>query len=209
MTRGAIILCGGQSARMGQDKALLPIGDGETMLQRVVDRVSQAVPAERIVCVAARDQALPSLPASVRVVRDPVPHLGPLAGLMAGLGAVQDARDVFVAGCDVPLLVPAVVERLFDRLDRHEIVAPRDARRWYPLHAVYQVSVRARVQDLLELPRRSLVALIEASDTQALSLDEFRDVDPQLHSFAPCNTRLEYERLRKWNDSTSSTSQSE
>ena len=44
MRRGAIILCGGASSRMGRDKAWLPFGPDEVMLQRVVRLVGEVVP---------------------------------------------------------------------------------------------------------------------------------------------------------------------
>ncbi|MGZ6054814.1 MAG: molybdenum cofactor guanylyltransferase, partial [Isosphaeraceae bacterium] len=55
---GAVILCGGESRRMGQPKAWLPFGP-ERMLQRVVRLVSTVTGP--IVVVAAPGQELPSL----------------------------------------------------------------------------------------------------------------------------------------------------
>jgi len=67
VTAGAIVLCGGKSARMGTPKALLPFGP-ETMLQRVV-RILQEV-VSPIVAVAAVGQQLPALPADVIPSKD-------------------------------------------------------------------------------------------------------------------------------------------
>lgn len=64
---GGIILCGGQSSRMGQPKAWLPIG-GEVFLQRVVRVLSEVV--SPIVVVAAAGQDLPELPAEIVIARD-------------------------------------------------------------------------------------------------------------------------------------------
>jgi molybdenum cofactor guanylyltransferase len=69
MIKGAIILCGGKSSRMGRDKATLPFGP-EQMLARVVRLVSEVVEPAKIVVVAAPEQELPVLPAAVAVARD-------------------------------------------------------------------------------------------------------------------------------------------
>ena len=104
MIDAAIILCGGRSSRMGRDKAALPFGP-ETLLTRVV-RAAQEVAAD-VVVVGDTAQAMP---AGVRVVGDPVPRLGPLAALATGLASV-DAERSLLLGCDMPLLVPAVLRR--------------------------------------------------------------------------------------------------
>ena len=80
MNRGAIILCGGKSTRMGSDKASLPFGE-EQMLQRVARLVSQVVEPENIVCVAADGQQLPVLAREIRVVCDRFSGRGPMEGL--------------------------------------------------------------------------------------------------------------------------------
>ncbi len=81
--------------RMGSSKALLPFG-AETMLQRVVRLLGTVV--SPIVVVAAPEQSLPELPASVIVTRDEREGRGPLEGLRAGLKALpriveQRVRD--------------------------------------------------------------------------------------------------------------------
>ena len=62
-----IVLCGGQSSRMGRAKAWLPFA-GETMLARVVRLLSEVV--RPIVVVAAPGQDVPPVPADVELVRD-------------------------------------------------------------------------------------------------------------------------------------------
>src|SRR3954447_24085949 len=80
MRRGALILCGGKSSRMGRDKATLPFGP-ELMLQRVVRLLSDTVDPEHMLVVAAPNQTLPELPKSVKVARDDAEFRGPLQGL--------------------------------------------------------------------------------------------------------------------------------
>ena len=86
LKKGAVILCGGQSSRMGRDKATLPFGP-ELMLQRVIRIIAGVVESTAIVIVAAPDQILPDLPKNVIVTRDEHPGRGPLEGLAGGLRA--------------------------------------------------------------------------------------------------------------------------
>ena len=119
MTVAGVVLCGGRSTRMGSSKALLPFG-AETMLQRVVRLLGTV--ASPIVAVAAPQQELPMLPASVVITRDEREGRGPLEGLRAGLKALPaDAEMAYTTSCDVPLLVPDFVSRMVDLLGDHDI----------------------------------------------------------------------------------------
>jgi molybdopterin-guanine dinucleotide biosynthesis protein A len=178
---------------MGRDKATLPFGGDRTLLERVVKRVSEVVPLAHIVCVAAPNQSLPALPATLRICADPAPDLGPLAALAAGLAACDERIDaVYVTGCDSPLLVPAFVARMFDLLNNHAIAAPYDGQRWHPLAAVYRTAIRPSAEALIAAGERSLVALLEANDTRRVAPEELRDADAELLSLMPCNTPAEY-----------------
>jgi molybdopterin-guanine dinucleotide biosynthesis protein A len=192
MRKGAIILCGGKSTRMGRDKATLPFGP-ETMLQRVVRLVAEVVTPANIVVVAAADQSLPPLPPDIKIAHDDHPERGPLEGLAAGLHALRDSADaVYATGCDVPLLVPAFVERMFALLDDHEIVVPSDGEFHHPLAAVYRPSVLAAVERLLASDRLSPRALFGEVRTLEVPVEELRGVDAQLLTLRNLNRFEDY-----------------
>ena len=197
MERGAIILCGGKSTRMGRDKATLPFGN-ESMLQRVVRLLTAVIPAERIVIVAAEDQALPELPAGVTITRDQHPARGPLEGLAAGLRALPETVDAaYVTSCDVPLLQPAVVDLLFDSLGDQWIAVPRDAEFHHPLAAVYRRSVQSVVENLLAADKLRPRFLFDEVPTREIPVEMLRAVDPELKTLANLNHPEEYQRALK------------
>ncbi|NOZ41188.1 MAG: molybdenum cofactor guanylyltransferase [Planctomycetes bacterium] len=194
MRRGAIILCGGNSTRMGTAKALLPFGP-ELMLERVVRLVGEVVPPDNIVVVAAQQQNLPKLPDGVLIARDANENRGPLEGLAAGLHMLAERADVvYATGCDVPLLVPAFIERMFALLGGHAIAVPRDGKFYHPLAAVYRVSVLKHVQQLLAADRLRPFFLFQELDTLEIPVVQLRQVDPNLATLENLNCPEDYRK---------------
>jgi molybdopterin-guanine dinucleotide biosynthesis protein A len=188
---GGIVLCGGQSKRMGQSKAWLPIA-GEFMLSRVVRLLGQAV--QPIVVVAALQQEVPPLPADVAIVRDKKRDRGPLEGLTAGLTYLTGKVDtVYLSSCDVPFLVPAFVRRLIELLGDYSICVPQVDGRHHPLAAVYRLEVVDAVHRLLAENRLRPVFLFENVATRVVGKSELADVDPTLQSLRNVNTPEEYQ----------------
>ena len=192
MTRAAgVVLCGGQSSRMGRPKAWLPFGS-ELMLPRVVRLLGEAV--RPVVVVAAPEQDIPPLPASVRVVRDEERGRGPLQGLAAGLDALTGQADaVYLSSCDVPFLRPAFVRRLVELLGEHAICVPRVGGYHHPLAAVYRPEVAAVVARLLAEDRLRPFFLFQEVPTRVVEAAELADVDPDLRTLRNLNTPEEYE----------------
>lgn len=188
----AIILCGGQSRRMGRPKAWLPFGD-ETLLARVVRLVRAA--AGPIVVVASPDQDLPPLP-DVRVVRDPVAHRGPLQGLGAGLAALPATVELaYLTATDVPFLRPAWIARLAELIGGDDLAIPRADGFHHPLAALYRcATVRPEVERLLAADRLRPVFLMETLRARVVEADELRGVDPELRTLQNLNTPEDYER---------------
>ena len=194
MRRGAIILCGGKSSRMGQDKATLPFGP-ECMLQRVVRLISEVVPASNIVVVAAAHQTLPPLPADVRLTRDEHQDRGPLEGLAAGLRCLgTDVDAVYATSCDVPLLVPGFVTQMFARLGDHEVAVPYDQERFHPLAAVYRSTVLPQIQRLLNDDQLRVRLLFDKVPTCRVATDDLRHVDPRLSTLENLNSPEDYRK---------------
>lgn len=187
---GGIVLCGGQSSRMGRPKAWLPFGD-ELMLPRVVRLLGEVVGPT--VVVAAPEQAVPPLPADVAVVRDEERGRGPLAGLAAGLSALAGRADAaYLSSCDVPFLRPAFVRRLIDLLGDQAISVPRVGGFHHPLAAVYRLEVASAVRRLLADNRLRPVFLFEQCATRVVEAGELADIDPTFQSLRNLNTPEDY-----------------
>jgi molybdopterin-guanine dinucleotide biosynthesis protein A len=187
-----IVLCGGQSSRMGRPKAWLPFA-GELMLPRVVRLLREAVAP--VVVVAAPGQDVPPLPPGVDIVRDPERGRGPLQGLAAGLAALRGkAGAAYLSSCDVPFLRPAFVRRLVDLLGEHAVCVPEVGGYRHPLAAVYRVeAVAPVVADLLAVDRLRPAFLFERVPTRVVQPEELADVDPSFQTLRNLNTPQEYE----------------
>ena len=187
MQIGGIVLCGGQSLRMGQPKAWLPFGD-EVLLQRVVRILAEVV--QPIVVVAAPGQALPALPHDVQIVRDDVEYRGPLGGLVAGLAALNGRVDAaYLSGCDLPFLLPAFVRRM---ISFAATAVPRVDGYLHPLAAIYSMSVADTALSLLKADQRRLIGLFDHVPTRIVEAIELADIDPTFQSLRNINTPEEY-----------------
>jgi molybdenum cofactor guanylyltransferase len=185
-----IVLCGGKSTRMGAPKATLPFGN-ETMLQRVVRLLGTAV--SPIVVVAAREQSLPPLPADVTVTRDEREAKGPLEGIRAGLSAMPESIDAaYITSCDVPLLVPAFVERMIALMGDHDIAVMEVDGFPHPLSAIYRRQTLPIVESLLAQDRLRPVFLFDSVRTRRVTPDEMTSVDPELRTLRNLNTPEDY-----------------
>ena len=189
MRVGGIVLCGGRSSRMGRAKAWLPFG-GEFMLARVVRLVREAV--DPVVVVAAPGQDVPPLPPGVEVIRDEAEGHGPLAGLAAGLAALEGACEAaYLSACDVPLLRAAFVRRVAEG-PLPLATAPHVGGFFHPLAAAYRLDVLPVVRAMLAAGELRLTDLFARVPTRAIEAAEFADTDPALDSLRNVNTPDEY-----------------
>jgi len=190
VTIGGIVLCGGKSTRMGVPKATMPFG-AETMLQRVVRLLATVV--SPIIVVAAREQSLPALPGEVSVARDQREAKGPLEGIRAGLSALPGSVDAaYITSCDVPLLVPAFVERMIELMGDHDIAVMEIDGFPHPLSAIYRRDTLPLVESLLAQDRLRPVFLFDAVRTRRVKPEEMTVVDPQLRTLRNLNTQQDY-----------------
>ena len=183
-------MCGGKSTRMGVPKATLPFG-GETMLERVVRLLRTVV--SPIIVVAAKEQSLPSLPDEVTITRDERDAQGPLEGIRAGLSALPSSIDAaYITSCDVPLLVPAFVERMIELMGDHDIAVMEIDGFPHPLSAIYRRRVLPHAESLLAADRLRPVFLFDAVRTRRVKPEEMTVVDPQLKTLRNLNTQDDY-----------------
>lgn len=126
-----VVLAGGQSSRMGRDKALIEI-DGMTLLDRAIELLR---PHTREILVMG-DPAKYA-PAHATVIPDEQPGLGPLGGITTALARARYVRLLVVA-CDMPNLNDRLLGHLKIELDKgFDVVVPKYDDKIEPLAAAY------------------------------------------------------------------------
>ena len=132
----AVLLAGGRSRRMGQDKAMLPLPDGRRLWERQLAVLRALGPAEIFISGPARE----GFPSDVPLLADEVPGLGPLAGIAAALKAMHTPRLVVLA-VDLPTMTTAFLRGLLEEEPAFSStpgVVPQAADGFFePLAAVY------------------------------------------------------------------------
>ena len=103
----AVLLAGGQSRRMGRDKALLALPDGRRLWERQLAVLRELGPAELMISGRRKD----GFAAEVPCLEDEVPGGGPLGGIAAALGAMRAERLVVLA-VDLPAMTAGFLRGL-------------------------------------------------------------------------------------------------
>lgn len=180
-----LILSGGNSRRMGRDKASLPVGR-QSLVERIAMRLAPAVD-EVLISVG------PSGPTydGRRTVVDRFVGMGPLGGMHAGL---LEARHplVWVVACDVPDVEPALGSLLCRHAGGVDAVVPQPGDKLEGVCAIYRPSVGQVIEDLLGEGHRAVRALLDRITVRVVGADELRSVDPELRSFRNLNTPSDY-----------------
>ncbi|MES2922555.1 MAG: NTP transferase domain-containing protein [Verrucomicrobiota bacterium] len=120
-----LVLAGGRSSRMGQDKAALVHPDGRTLARRCHDLLKDAG-CESVAISIRHDQEIPAGLEGLEVVRDPAGEsLGPIVGMVAGMRLHPNSNWLVVA-CDLPRLdVPTLTHLVDSKMPGENFLAYR------------------------------------------------------------------------------------
>lgn len=193
-----VILAGGQSSRMGEDKATMMFG-GEPLLARVARRLSSGI--DELLVIGP--QSLAPLAPRARVVEDALPAIGPLGGLYTALIATRSAR-IFLVACDMPFVCPGLVQAMLAfavTRDDADVVTLEASGHVQPLHAVYSRGCLPAVERALKAKDHSLHALLEHLAVVTIDLEAVRREDPDGLSAFNVNTHDDWQHALQIEDS--------
>ncbi len=155
-----LVLAGGKSRRMGQDKALLQ-RDGQSQLSYVASLLEGVV--ERVFVSARPDQKDDPERSRYETIVDRYTDIGPIAGILSAMDGYPDA-DWLVVACDLPNVDAETLEFLLaHRGDREPFTAYRSTYNGLPepLCALYTAGsdsqLRRFVDDGIHCPRKMLI----------------------------------------------------
>lgn len=186
-----IILAGGKSIRMGQDKAFIEINGVPIILRvfAVLDRLFRET-----IIVANQKETYAEL--NIPVYSDLVPGQGALGGLYTGL-LHSTFPYSFCVACDMPFLDRALIEYLLTRIDQYDAVVPRTSDGLQPLHAIYSKQCLDPIRHLLDLEKTKIMDFYPLIRLQIVDEKDFLTLDPERKSFTNVNTPDELQMLQK------------
>jgi molybdopterin-guanine dinucleotide biosynthesis protein A len=187
----AFVLAGGQSSRMGREKAMLELG-GRTLLERALE-LALTVAAEAMV-VGSRGE----FERYGRVLEDVYPEQGPLGGIHAALWASPTDLNLILA-VDTPFLEARFLEFLVAQARESGAVVtlPRTADGFHPLAAVYRRAFREVAEQALAEGRNKIDALFAEVEIRVLEEAELRQLAFAPAIFENLNTQEDLERARR------------
>jgi molybdopterin-guanine dinucleotide biosynthesis protein A len=185
------IQAGGKSRRMGQDKALVPLG-GKPLIQHVVDRVMGL--GEELFITTNRPERYTFL--GLRLVEDEVPGSGALGGLHTALKAARGDR-VLVLACDMPFISRRILEHILSLSNQADVVIPCHGGEYEPLHAVYARRCLSAVEAVLASGDQRIVLLFDQVEVLPVLDQALAELDPQGLSFFNVNTPQDLERAEQ------------
>jgi molybdopterin-guanine dinucleotide biosynthesis protein A len=182
------IQAGGESRRMGQDKALLPFL-GQPLIQRIVQRLSAL--ADELIVTTNRPDTYSFL--GLPLFSDIHPARGALGGLHTALACARQPL-VAVVACDMPFANPdlfAFQTRVLQD-EALDLVIPLTPAGYEPLHAVYRrETCLPAIEWALDHDQWKLISWFPRVKLRALSVEECQLYDPQRLAFANVNTPQE------------------
>jgi molybdenum cofactor guanylyltransferase len=200
----AIILAGGKSSRMGQDKALIQI-DGIPLLQKVYE-VAAACSQQVIVVTPWQERYQQLLPHTCKFVQemhltatsDDTQNHGPLVGFAQALATVE-TEWVLLLACDLPNLDVPTLKKWANRLNKIEdnsiALLVKHHKGWEPLCGFYRQLCLPSLNEFISQGGRSFQKWLAHNPVAALP-----NSDPEI--LFNCNTPEDVMKINAINQSS-------
>ena len=193
--KSCIILCGGQSRRMGRDKGSMIIQD-KPMIKHVLSTLNHQINEVIIVLndesrIAKYGEFINPQDYSFKLifVEDEVKNKGPMPGIMTGLRKIN-SEHALILPCDSPYVTSNYINTIFGELDEnYQAIVPyhdpeNKLRTSEPLHSIYSRNIIPEIEKLIGEDVLHIKGLIEKIDTKFILIDnkkiekkEFRNLN--------------------------------
>jgi molybdopterin-guanine dinucleotide biosynthesis protein A len=185
------ILAGGQSRRMGQEKAFMVVG-GQPVIERVLARVKPLSDDLFISTNSPEQYEQLGLP----LVGDVYPNKGALGGIYSAIKAAR-YKHILIVACDMPFLNVRLLQYLISLAHSAEVVAPMiKPPQPETMHAIYSKSCLPSIEKRLQANGLRVIGFFDEVSVRYVDRDEISRFDPNFYSFLNMNTPEEWQRLQ-------------
>lgn len=193
--KSCIILCGGKSSRMGQDKGSMIIQD-QPMIKHILTTLNHQI-NEAVIVLNDRKRIEKysefinpqDYTYKINFVEDKIKDKGPMPGIMTGLYEIT-GDYALILPCDSPYVSKNYINTIFEEIDKdYQAIVPyhddeNKLRTSEPLHSIYNKSIIPEIESLISNDILHIKGLIEKIDTKFVLIDnkkiekkEFRNLN--------------------------------
>ena len=187
MKIGCIILAGGKSSRMGEDKALLEY-NGKYFIEKIADTLSFF--DEKIVARGDNSNLVEITGTDWKVIPDIYPDHGPMGGLHAALKECE-SEAMFVVTCDMPLITESLIKKICNELKANDaVIAVSDDGKYHPLCGIYRKNLYKYMEECLNQDQNRIMTVLKKYPVKYMDLDK-----EESEQLVNVNTKEEYMQL--------------
>ncbi|MDG1475846.1 MAG: molybdenum cofactor guanylyltransferase [Vicingaceae bacterium] len=176
MSKTGIILAGGKSSRMNQDKGLMMLNE-KPMIQYVIEVLKTIV--DEIIIISNNPEYKQF---GYPVYSDLIKDKGPLAGIYTSLYYSQSETNIILS-CDTPHISSELISFLLSSHQNHQITIPEKENQTHQLIGVFSKSCETNFALSIE---KSQLKLIDAFKNLNLNIVDANRFDA--HVFKNINT---------------------
>lgn len=193
MKTGCIILAGGKSSRMGEDKALLEY-EGKYFIERIAGELSFF--DERIIARGNNSGLTEIAESGWEIIPDIYPDHGPMGGLHAALKECKSDR-MFIVTCDMPLITEEMARKICSEMSTKSgstaydaVIAVTEDGKYHPLCGIYKKELYESMEEHLKKNNNRMMEVLKKCRLKYLYLD-----GQESKQLMNVNTREEYEKM--------------
>ena len=187
----SIVLAGGESSRLGRDKAFLEV-KGQFLIESIIERLRQL--SQEVIIVADETDRYEELESTV--VSDVYPGKGALGGIYSGVKRASNSSSLVVA-CDMPFLNLSLLRYMQTLAVSYDVVIPRIGHLSEALHAIYAKDCLPFMEEQLQQGDLRIIHFFPHVRVRYVEQEEIEVFDPQHLSFFNINTEADLERARE------------
>lgn len=190
-----VILAGGKSRRMGENKAFLRLGNC-TLIEHVIQKIKCI--SDELLIISNNPQEYSHL--GIQTHSDIITNAGTLGGIHAGL-TYATYNSAICVGCDNPFLHPGLLSYLVSALGKHDAVVPytcceKGITTLQTLCAVYSKRCLPIIEQMLNDAELRVHALQKHANLLRINPNKWKEFDSEGCSFFNVNTPEDFENAK-------------
>jgi molybdopterin-guanine dinucleotide biosynthesis protein A len=186
-----IILSGGRSIRMGENKALIQI-EGIPIIKRIYDLFNELF--QEVIIVTNQKDLFSNFDS--KIYSDLIPGKGALGGLYTGI-FFSSFHYSFCVACDMPFIKKSLVQYLIENIHGEDVIVPQTKDGLQPLHAIYSKNCAETIKKIIQEGKSKIIDSYCQLNVKIVDEKDFLCFDPGGESFINVNTPEELRSIRR------------